>query len=73
MVEDNFNKTHEPRQLIRAEVERLADRCLARGSSSLFDPYQLRADFLLISALLRELARNIPAEGLNVEVWKEAL
>jgi hypothetical protein len=35
------------------EIQNLADRCLARGISALFDAHYLQADFFLISALLR--------------------
>lgn len=66
------NSTHEPKTLTAREVEALADRCLARGISALFDAHALQADFLLISALLRVIARE-HRDGLDIEVWKETL
>lgn len=66
----NETETHTPRQLTQREIEHLADRWLARGLSSLFDPHYLKADALLASALLRQVARDHP-DGVIVEVWKE--
>jgi hypothetical protein len=38
----------------------------------LFDAHYLQKDFLLISALLRQLASDHP-DGVSVDVWKEGL
>jgi predicted kinase len=66
------NNTHEARALTAREIEALADRCLARGISALFDAYHLQADFLVLSALLRVLARQ-NRDGVECEIWKETL
>ena len=61
--------THTPRQLTQREIEYLADRWLARGVSALFDAHYMKADALLASALLRQVARDHP-DGVTVDVWK---
>jgi hypothetical protein len=70
MGTDEPTATHDIRKLTAREVTHLADRCLARGVSALFDAHYLQRDFLLISALLRQIASDHP-DGLTVEVWKE--
>jgi hypothetical protein len=72
MGTDDFSENHETRKMTAREVTYLADRCLARGVSALFDAHYLQKDFLLISALLRQLASDHP-DGVSVDVWKEGL
>jgi hypothetical protein len=62
--------THESPSLTAREVEALADKCLARGLSTLFDAHHLQSDFLLISALLRVIACE-HRDGVDNEVWRE--
>lgn len=69
MADEDPTATHDARKLTAREVEHLADRCLARGVSALFDAHYLQRDFLLISALLRVVAREHP-QGLDIEVWR---
>jgi len=70
MADDDDN--HESRNLTQREITGVADRCLARGISALFDPTYLKKDFLLISALLRQLASDHP-DGVQIDVWKDGL
>jgi hypothetical protein len=62
--------SHQPRKLTASEVEYLADRCLSRGLSELLDPERMKTDMVLVSALLRVVAREHPG-GVEANVWEE--
>ena len=70
MADDDPTSTHEPRKLTGKEITYLADRCMARGVSALFDAHYLQGGFLLISALLRQLVSDHP-DGITVDVWRK--
>ena len=72
MADDDGINTHSARTISSKEITYLADRCLARGVSALFDAHYLQKDFLLLSALLRQLASDHP-EGITVDVWKDGV
>jgi hypothetical protein len=71
MAEDGSSENHEIRRLTQREVNGLADRCLSRGLTTLWDaPKPIKADLLLCSGCLRLLAAEHPG-GVIIDVWRE--